>query len=113
DAIVVNRILPGVESDGNGNSWVSTPSQDPYLQHLQEIQARYLGEIERDFYPLPIMRSGWFDQEMVGLKALDALAARLFSERDPGDVFFVGQTQTIEEDGKDFVLSLPLPHVEL
>jgi arsenite-transporting ATPase len=113
DAVVVNRILPGVESDGNGKGWVSAPSQDPYLFHLQEIQARYLAEIERDFYPLPILRSGWFDQEMVGLSALDALAARLFSERDPGEVLFVGQTQTIEEDGRDFVLSLPLPNVEL
>jgi len=113
DGVIVNRILPGVESDGNGEARVVTPSQDPYLQHLQEIQARYLGEIERDFYPLPILRSGWFEQEMVGLAALDVLAARLFSERDPGDVFFVGQTQTIEEEGKDFVLSLPLPHVEL
>ena len=34
--------------------WSCDPSDDPYLRHLQEIQARYLGEIERDFYPLPI-----------------------------------------------------------
>ncbi len=26
---------------------------------------------------------------------------------------FVGQTQTVEEEGNDFVLTLPLPHVEL
>lgn len=113
DAVVVNRILPGVESDGKGEAHVAQPSHDPYLRHLQEIQARYLSEIERDFYPLPILRSGWFDQEMVGLGALDALAARLFAERDPGDVMFVGQTQKIEEEGRDFILTLPLPHVEL
>jgi arsenite/tail-anchored protein-transporting ATPase len=113
DAVVVNRVLPGVESDGKGEARVAAPSQDTYLRHLQEIQATYLGEIERDFYPLPILRSGWFDQEMVGLKALDALAAHLFGERDPGEVMFVGQTQKIEEEGRDFVLSLPLPHVEL
>jgi arsenite-transporting ATPase len=113
DGVVVNRVLPGVESNGKGEAWVAAPSQDPYLQHLQEIQARYLGEIERDFYPLPILRSGWFDQEMVGLAALDMLAARLFGERDPGEVMFVGQTQKIEEEGKDFVLTLPLPNVEL
>jgi arsenite-transporting ATPase len=105
DGVVVNRVLPGVESDGKGEAWVAVPSQDPYLHRLQEIQARYLGEIERD--------SGWFDQEMVGLTALEALAKRLFGERDPGEVMFVGQTQTIEEEGRDFVLTLPLPHVEL
>jgi arsenite-transporting ATPase len=113
DCVVVNRVLPGVESNGKGEAWVAAPSMDPYLRHLQEIQARYLGEIERDFHPLPILRSGWFDQEMVGLEALDALAARLFGERDPGEVMFTGQTQKIEEEGRDFVLTLPLPHVEL
>lgn len=113
DGVVVNRVLPGVESDGQGKAWVANGSQDPYLQRLQEIQARYLGEIERDFYPLPILRSGWFDKEMVGLTNLDELAARLFGERDPGEVMFVGKTQTVEEEGNDFVLALPLPHVEL
>jgi arsenite-transporting ATPase len=113
DGVVVNRVLPGIESNGKGEAWVAQPSHDPYLQRLQEIQARYLGEIERDFYPLPILRSGWFEQEMVGLTALDALAVRLFAERDPGEVMFVGQTQKVEEEGHDFVLTLPLPHVEL
>jgi arsenite-transporting ATPase len=113
DGVVVNRVLPGVASDGQGKAWVLEASQDPYLQHLQEIQARYLGEIERDFYPLPILRSGWFDKEMVGLANLGELAARLFGERDPGEVMFVGKTQTVLEEGNDFVLSLPLPHVEL
>jgi arsenite-transporting ATPase len=113
DAAVVNRILPGVASDGEGNVQVVEPSQDPYLRHLQEIQARYLAEIERDFYPLPLLRAGWSDQEMVGLPRLEALATSLFGERDPGDIFFVGQTQQIAEEGEDYVLKLPLPHVEL
>jgi arsenite-transporting ATPase len=113
DAVVVNRILPGVESDGKGEAWVATPSVDPYLLHLQKIQATYLAEIERDFYPLPILRSGWFEQEMVGLAALEALAGRLFKDRDPGEILFVGQMQKIEEEGRDYVLTLPLPNVEL
>lgn len=113
DAVVVNRILPGVTSDGQGNVTVTQPSEDPYLQRLQEIQARYLGEIERDFYPLPILRSGWFDVEMVGLEKLEALALTLFGDRDPGEIMFVGQAQEIEEEGNDFVLKLPLPNVEL
>lgn len=113
DAVVVNRILPGVTSDGEGNAMVTQPSEDPYLRRLQEIQTRYLGEIERDFYPLPILRSGWFDVEMVGLARLEQLAATLFGERDPGQILFVGQAQEIEEEGSDFVLKLPLPNVEL
>jgi arsenite/tail-anchored protein-transporting ATPase len=113
DSVIVNRILPGLLSDGEGNVQVVNPSQDPYLRHLQEIQARYLGEIEQDFYPLPILRAGWADHEMVGLEHLHTLAETLFAERDPGQIFFVGQAQQIDEDGNDLVLKLPLPHVEL
>jgi arsenite-transporting ATPase len=113
DAVVVNRVLPGLISDGQGNVQVEKPSEDPYLQRLQEIQARYLGEIERQFYPLPLMRASWSDQEMVGLPRLHALAAELFAERDPADIFFIGQAQKIEEEGEDLVLKLPLPNVEL
>ena len=113
DAVVVNRILAGLASDGNGTVTVTEPSGDPYMRHLQEIQARYLGTIEREFYPLPILRAPWYDREMVGVEQLTELADALFGDRDPGDVFFVGQTQKIEEDGDDFLLRLPLPTVEL
>ncbi len=113
DAAVVNRVLPGIESDGRGNTMVVRPSQDPYLHHLQEIQARYLGDIEQDFYPLPIFRAGWFDTEMVGVERLRDLAESLFGHQDPGTIFYVGQTQEITEEGDDFILSLPLPNVEL
>ncbi len=113
DSVVVNRILPGVETDGRGGANVVAPSSDSYLRHLQEIQARYLGDIEREFYPLPIMRSPWFDQEMVGVERLRQLSHALYGELDPSKVFFVGQTQHIDEEGDDFILRLPLPNVEL
>lgn len=113
DAVVVNRILPGIESDGIGNTKLVAPSDDPYLRHLQEIQTRYLADIEREFHPLPILRSAWFDREMVGVDKLAVLATALFPEADPGQIFFVGQTQQILEEGDDYVLQLPLPHVEL
>lgn len=113
DAVVVNRILPGIVSDGIGNTQLVQPSDDPYLRHLQEIQTRYLADIEREFHPLPILRSAWFDREMVGVEKLQMLASALFPEDDPGQIFFVGQTQQILEEGNDYVLKLPLPHVEL
>jgi arsenite-transporting ATPase len=113
DAVMVNRILPGLVSCETGEVRVEQPSEDPYMRRLQEIQARYLADIEREFYPLPIFRSPWYDTEMVGIERLDELAVSLFGERDPGEIFFVGQAQAIEEDGEDFVLKLPLPQVEL
>lgn len=113
DAVVVNRILPGLSSDEHDTVRVVQPSTDPYLRRLQETQARYLADIEREFYPLPIIRAPWHDVEMVGIDRLDTLAGELFGDRNPSDVFFVGQAQEIVEDGEDFILKLPLPHVEL
>ena len=126
DAVVVNRILPGVRPQGaeasreggetplqDGEAALSAPSNDPYLRQLQENQARYLVEIERDFYPLPILYSSWRSEEVVGFAPLRSLADEMYGQRDPGEVMFVGQVQEIEEQGNDFVLNLPLPHIEL
>jgi arsenite-transporting ATPase len=113
DAVVVNRILPGIGEGETDAACVVQPSSDPYLHRLQQIQARYLADIEREFYPLPILRSDWFDVEIVGRERLSELAASVFGDRDPGDIFHVGQVQEIKEDGDDFVLNLPLPQVEL
>ncbi len=113
DAVIANRILPGLTSDGVGNVTVTEPSDDPYLSGLQQVQSRYLGEIERDFYPLPIFRGGWANTEMVGLPQLSALARTLFGDQDPGQIFHRGAAQTLEESGEDFLLRLPLPHLEL
>ena len=121
DGVVVNRILPGVRANREdedtvrqaGEAAVTAPSSDPYLRQLQENQARYLAEIERDFYPLPILYSSWRSEEVVGFAPLQSLADELYGQRDPGEVMFVGQAQEIEEQGNDFVLKLPLPHIEL
>lgn len=125
DAAIVNRILPGIQVEVEKRAeaetqvgeisrvTVSEPSVDPYLRAFQETQARYLIEIGRDFYPLPILYANWTQQEMVGLERLEALGKSLFGEQDPGTIYFVGQTYKIEEQGEDFVLKLPLPSVEL
>ena len=126
DAVVVNRILPGVRMGGadaggeggetvlqDGEAALSAPSSDPYLRQLQVNQARYLVEIERDFYPLPILYSSWRSEEVVGFAPLRSLADEMYGQRDPGEVMFVGQVQEIEEQGNDFVLKLPLPQIEL
>ena len=126
DAVVVNRILPGVRKGGadtggeggetvlqDGEAALSAPSSDPYLRQLQVHQARYLVEIERDFYPLPILYSSWRSEEVVGFAPLRSLADEMYGQRDPGEVMFVGQVQEIEEQGNDFVLKLPLPQIEL
>lgn len=122
DAIVVNRVLPGItlerkELAGGGyeitGASVSAPSSDGYLRQLQETQCRYLAQIGQDFYPLPLLFNEWSGSEMVGITALSQLAHSMYGDADPGRIFFKGQPQEIAEEGDEYILKLPLPNVEL
>ncbi len=89
DGVVVNRVLPGVESDGKGRGMgCHAKPRSLFATTCRRFRRVIWAEIERDFYPLPILRSGWFDQEMVGLTALEQLARTLIWRARPwrGDV---------------------------
>jgi arsenite-transporting ATPase len=100
DSIIINRILP--ENLGEGN----------FYQKRREIQARYLEMIEANFAPLPLWRAPYYDHEVVGVDALARLAADCFGEADPGQVFYQGKLQEIEElpDGS-CIMRLSMPFV--
>jgi arsenite-transporting ATPase len=101
DAGIVNRVLP------------AEPSPDPYLRRLQDIQKRYLAQIEATFSPLPLFYVPWQPEEMIGPARLRQLAEGLWGERDPTSVFWRGPVQEIVERGEAYLLRLPLPHVEM
>ena len=95
DAVICNRLFPE-DTDGYFAAW-------------RETQVKYLQMIEEGFAPLPILRVPYFDQEVVGFKALRRMAETIFSEEDPASILYRGRTHTIEESDGSFVLSLPLP----
>lgn len=101
DAGIINRVLP------------ADPSPDPYLRHIQEIQKHYLRIIQDSFAPFPMFEVPWYNKEVVGLQAMDRMAEFLWSDSDPAQIFWHGPTQEIEERGEEFVLRMPLPHIEL
>ncbi len=41
------------------------------------------------------------------------LGRKIFGDADPTAVFFQGRTQEITKVGEEYILKLPLPHVEL
>lgn len=96
DAVICNRLLPA-------------EVQDKYFDAWKEVHQRYEVQIEESFAPLPILKVPLFDQEVVGPRMLELMAASLFGEGDPAQIYFRGQGQTIEKEGPGFVLSLPLP----
>jgi len=101
DGLICNRVLPKPETN------------DPFMQSLYSQQQPYLKEIHDTFAPLPIWEVPYAPHEIVGLPALQELASKIFGDRDPTEVFYKGKLQQVVKDGNEYLLRLPLPHVEL
>lgn len=101
DGVVCNRIFPPPQS------------ADPFMTSLYEQQQPYLREIRDTFAPLPVWESPHAPHEIVGLADLRELATQIFGDQDPTRVFYQGKLQEVTREGEDFLLRLPLPHVEL
>ena len=98
DAIISNRLMP-------------SQVQDSYFASWKKIHEKYSQMIEEAFSPLPILKVPLFDQEVVGLDMLKRMAESIYGERDPAEVFFMGQTHTVEKKDHLYLLNIPLPFV--
>jgi arsenite-transporting ATPase len=99
DLIISNRVIPDDVKDGHLASW-------------KGIQEKYSRMVEEGFSPLPILKVPFFDQEVVGLDMLRRMAESIYGQEDPTQVYFIGQTQTVEKCDGGYLLSLPLPFVD-
>lgn len=96
DMIVCNRLFPKA-------------IDDQYFAAWRDIQSRNHKLVEECFTPVPIFDVPFFDREVVGLEMLGRMSDEIFSDKDPGSVFFSGKVQTIEQTGDTYTLRLPLP----
>ena len=65
DAVVVNRVFPDELDDG-------------YFADWRARQGERLAEIRHGFAPVPVLTARYFDEEVIGIRMLDRLAAELF-----------------------------------
>lgn len=98
DAILCNKIMP--ESD------------DPYYKKWNELQNKYLKEIDTSFLPIPILKNKMFETEAVGLELLDIIGKEVFGDKDPTDIMFKEQLQSIKKEDNSYILSIYMPLVE-
>jgi arsenite-transporting ATPase len=101
DGVVLNRLLPQGAVQGD------------FMQRLHEMQAGYRQQVHDIFAPLPIWEAAHYPRDVKGLDDLAEIGRELFKEEDPIKVFFKGSTQEIVKDGEEYVMRLPLPHVEI
>ncbi len=98
DALFINRVLPPEVSD-------------PYFQNWKTDQAAYRREIRDLFAPLPVFEIPLMRQEVVGLDALQNLAATLYGEQDPTPPLSDQQPLRFYMEGNQYVLALRLTGV--
>ena len=73
DAVVVNRVLPEQAAGGWFARWAAREEQE-------------LAEIDASF-PVPRLRAPLHSRELRGVAALEDLAAEVYGERDPAELF--------------------------
>ena len=109
DSVLCNRILPGVADPAPE----SQPAHPTLMDEMVAQQRGYYQQIHQTFAPLPVWDAPYRSREVIGVEALAQLAREVWGEQDPTQVFFQGQTQELVKRGDQYILRLPLPHIEM
>ncbi len=101
DMVAVNKLLAEDEDSG-------------YLEKWKSVQRRYLNEIEEAFTPLPIKKVKMYDDEVVGLKALERLAQDVYGDENPAAMMYdETPIQFVRHDDScELLLKLPFANPE-
>jgi arsenite-transporting ATPase len=101
DGVVLNRVLPSTAVEGS------------FMSKMHEMQTTYRQQVHDLFSPLPIWEAPHYPHDVTGIERLAAVGRALFKQEDPTKVFFRGSTQEIVKDGDEYLMRMPLPHVEI
>jgi arsenite-transporting ATPase len=104
DGVLCNRVLPAPPAGGY---------RDDLLREMAEQQRGYYDQIHHTFSPLPVWDVPYRSREIIGPQALAELGEAIWSGEDPTRVYFRGSPQELIKRDGQYVLRLPLPHVEM
>jgi arsenite/tail-anchored protein-transporting ATPase len=102
DAVVVNRVFPA-------------DVDNTYFSGWREKQGENLELVREGFSPVPVLTSRYFEEEVIGPRMLDRLAAELFEGDeavDPAAVLHTELAHRITERDGLTVLTIPVPFAE-
>jgi arsenite-transporting ATPase len=99
DAVIVNRLIPDEVTD-------------PWFDRWKDLQARHLATVEEGFADVPRLRAPLFDEEVVGLDALDRLATAVYGDAEVDAVLRFSQPLRFDRAPQGYVMTLTLPFVD-
>jgi len=100
DALFVNRLLP-------------EEIQDPFFLRWKEDQNAHRQEAQELFAPLPVFEVPLMPKEVVGLSALEALAAQVYGAGDPTALLSHEQPLRFYSEGQRYFLALRVTGVAI
>ncbi len=96
DLVVENRVLPAEAQDG-------------YFRALRETQQKYMRRVDEAFTPVPILPGPYFENEVVGTEMLRRMAAAIYGDKDPSQIYYQGSPQVVSKVDGHYQLALRLP----
>ena len=99
DTVIVNRLIPPEACGGFFDKWHAT-------------QERNLELIRQAFEPIPLVNVELFDDEVLGLDALQVMSSRLYADEDPTEVRFEGCPYHFSKMDGDYRIRLKVPFTE-
>jgi arsenite-transporting ATPase len=100
--VVANRVIPAPEP----------AAPDPWRAAWAASQRQWLAEVRDWFGDVPLRQAQYRPAEPVGLGGLLNLARELYGPADPYDAGPAEPASTVERDGAEFVLRMPLPFAD-
>jgi arsenite/tail-anchored protein-transporting ATPase len=98
DLVVANRVFPG--------------GRDAFRQGWVGAQQQQLARVRESFADVPVREVAYRPGEPIGAPALREVAAALYGAwpgDDPARLGAPGELMTVEADGEEYVLRIPLP----
>ncbi|HVQ95710.1 MAG TPA: ArsA family ATPase [Mycobacteriales bacterium] len=100
--IVANKVIPAPTG----------PAPDPWRAGWAASQRRQLAELAGSFPGVPVRPASYRPAEPVGLRALHDLAREVYGTDDPATGPPPEPASTIDRDGAEYLLRLPLPFAD-
>jgi len=98
DAVVVNRIFPD-EVEGT------------YFSGWKDHQAEQLRAVNEGFDPVPILKSRYFEEEVIGREMHDRLSDELFGDSNPAEILHPGLARELTSTDESTVIRINAPFV--
>ena len=105
--IVANRLIPAPTPAASDRA-----APDPWRAGWAASQRRQLAELRDCFPGVPVRRASYWPAEPIGRRALLGLAHEIYGADDPAAGPRPEPASTVERDGAEYVLRLPLPFAD-